>query len=441
MVAATLQHTYINIFGENKFNYITGGLVSLFIGVLLCNYVGDLLFLLAKSWHVCALAYLPKIMRTSAPPVTVGMKLFKKTFISFGAIYSVKLLLKNLYDGVSDKLWDILHDVPYLEGIGKVANNPIVKHVANDILHFGFDASIFYLVRHNSEVKTPQDAMPILTTALKKYLYVLPSIMLTSILSYVLFRILPEIIKWIIVMAIILTQGLVAGILILVLMFPISYIIENSIFEPLTMMIFLNVFEAKCDEDVDDSSSIVSVVNSLFGADSSKENKTGKNKNSRTKKKGNIGTTSDDFVDFADSEASLGMERESRNAHTMDDADDSNDDSGFTMSDLDMDISIFDEAEESPTPIRSSSGKSQLDSLRDITNLLSSAGSNDVPSFMSEHQNEEEDDFVPGFFKSSKRGTNSQVSNLFGTAESPLNTEVDSNIQSILSGDIDDDHI
>lgn len=261
LISAFLQNFFVSTFGETTYNYIVGGLLSLFVGAIFCKYIGNLLFMFAKGWHVAALAYLPKIEEHKASVFDVGFRIFKKNLVSFGAVYGARTLLKSIYSEFKENLWDLVEGTPYISGLSKVADHPIVQHFAEDLLHYSFDASIFYLVRHS-----PKDINEIpktLLTALKKYLYCLPKILMSSITTYILFRFLPAVLKLVIIILMFLNNGIVAGILITVLMYPIFYILDNTFFEPLTMMVFLSVYADSCEQD-DENSAIVEAVDKVL---------------------------------------------------------------------------------------------------------------------------------------------------------------------------------
>lgn len=259
VIAAWIQWAFVSLMGESTFNYIAGGVVSLVVGVAFCYYAGALVLMFVKGWHVSALAYAKKIEDSGAFPLGVGMRAFRRNLISFGAVYGTRMLLKSVLSGFQDKLWTLSEDIPYGNKLKNIAQNPIVEHLANDILHYGFDAAIFYLVR-----KKPEDLGDVPATvleAVKRYLYCLPSSLLSSISTFVLFRVIPKVLKTLLILYIFLTQGFIAGIFITVLMFPLFYILDNAVFDPLTMTVFLSAYAAKCDEDPDKDSVIYKAVN------------------------------------------------------------------------------------------------------------------------------------------------------------------------------------
>lgn len=278
IVAAWVQWAFVALLGESTFNYIAGGIVSLVVGVAFCYYIGALVLMFVQGWHVAALAYADKIEKTGAFPLDVGRRAFRRNLVSFGAVYGSRALLKGVLSNFKDKLWTLSEEIPYGKQLKGFAQNPIVEHIAGDILHYGFDAAVYYLVREKP--KNLEDVPATVLEAVKRYLYCLPSSMLSSISTFVLFRVLPKTIKVLIILSMFFTQGFVAGIFITVLMYPIFYILDNAVFDPLTMTAFLSAYAAKCDEEPDKDSVIYKAVNSILdddglGFSSSDEEKAG----------------------------------------------------------------------------------------------------------------------------------------------------------------------
>lgn len=262
LAAAGIQYIVVSILGETTFNYIVGGLLSLFLGIAVCNFVGSLIFMFVRGWHVAALAYANKIRKANAPAVTVGMKAFAKNIVGFGAVYGVRAITRNLLADFKTSLWELLKDVPFAQNLQKAAENPIIERMANDVLNYGFDATIYYLIRHPAD--SLEDVPATVIEGLKRYLCCLPSIMFTSLSSYVLFGVAPKVVKWIIIIVTILTQGILAGVLLVVLMWPIFYILENTFFTPLTMIMFISCFADKCEEEIDPNSETAKFVESII---------------------------------------------------------------------------------------------------------------------------------------------------------------------------------
>lgn len=262
LLAAFVQDVIVKVLGESTFNYIVAGVMSLFIGIWFCYFVGALLFMFVKGWHVAALAYVSKIDKSGASALDVGIRAFSKNLISFGAVYGIRIVLKNVVKDFKDKIWTLSADIPYASTLKNVADNPIVEYIASDVLHYAFDATVFYLVKHPAE--DANDVPSVVFNALQKYLYCLPSILISSVQTYVFFRFIPKLIKWLVVFYVFFTQGIVAGLLISVLMLPIFYILDNAFFDPLTMMVFISVYAKQCDKPVDENSPVVQAVNAIL---------------------------------------------------------------------------------------------------------------------------------------------------------------------------------
>lgn len=262
LVAAAIQYAFVVLMGESTFNYIAGGLLSLILGVGFCAIVGSLVFMFVRGWHVAALAYAKKIQRSGAPAVTVGMRVFAKNLVSFGAVYGVRTIVRSMVSSCKDALWDLLEDVPIVSNLKAFADNPIIERMASAILDYGFDATVFYLIKNKPEELG--DVPSTVMEGLKRYLCCLPSIMLTAVGTYFAFEVIPSILKVLIIFGVFMTQGVMAGILITVLMWPIFYIIENTFFKPMTMMMFMTCFAAKCDEEIDPESHTAKVVDAIL---------------------------------------------------------------------------------------------------------------------------------------------------------------------------------
>lgn len=265
LVAAAIQYAFVSLLGESTFNYIVGGLLSLMLGILVCSFGGSFIFMFIRGWHVAALAYAKKIYKSGVPAISVGMTVFSKNLVSFGAVYGVRLLVKNLMSRFQDSLWDLLEDVPLLCNLQSFAESPIVEHMSRAVLDYGFDAAVYYLVRFKPE--SVEEIPDTIMSGLKKYLCSLPSIMATAIGTYFGFEVLPQVLKVLVILGVLFTQGVCAGILITVLLWPIFYILENAFFRPFTMMMFLTCFAAQCDKELDQESSIYKLVASILDGD------------------------------------------------------------------------------------------------------------------------------------------------------------------------------
>lgn len=272
LVAAGIQYGFIQLLGESAFNYIVSGLVSLLLGVVVCERVGALLLMFVRGWHVAALAYAAKIRKSHAPAIIVGINAFNKNLVGFGAVYGVKTVAKNLLAEFRGKLWDLLNGGPVVDALQKFSENPIVEHLAGDVLDYGFDATMYYLIKHPPE--DLGDAMSVVVEGLRKYLYCIPSVLITSVGSYILFSVIPRVLKWLAIVSAFVTQGITAGILLSVLMWPLFYILEQGIFKPLTMVMFISSYAKRCDKEFDKESPVIRFVDSILdgsgiGVDSS----------------------------------------------------------------------------------------------------------------------------------------------------------------------------
>lgn len=264
-VAAGIQYAFVELLGESTFNYIVGGLLSLMLGVLFCGVVGNLVFMFVRGWHVAALAYAKKIYARRVPAVSVGIRAFNANLISFGAVYGVRTIVRSVASDLKDSLWEILEDVPILSNLQSLAENPVVEHMAKSVVDYGFDATIFYLIRNK-----PEDASEVPGTifeGLKRYLCCLPSILLTAIGTYCAFEAVPAILKALVIFITFMTNGICAGILITVLLVPLFYILDNTFFKPMTMMMFLTCFAAQCDKEPDEEDRITQIVNRLLNGE------------------------------------------------------------------------------------------------------------------------------------------------------------------------------
>lgn len=261
LIAAGIQGLFVGLLGENTFNYIVGGLLSLFLGVLFCRYIGALCFMFVKGWHVASLPYVDNILELDLSAFDVGLTAFKKNLVSFGAVYTVRSLLTGVIESASKKLDRLLEGLPFAAAFTNVSKNGIVQYVAKDVLHYMFDATVFYIVKHPT--KSVGDIPSTAFTAVRRYLCCLPSMMLSSVTAYILFRLLPNILRLVLIVLIFITQGFVAGILISVLLYPVFYILDNALFDPLTMLMFLSVFSEKC-EDKEEGEGLQAIVNGIL---------------------------------------------------------------------------------------------------------------------------------------------------------------------------------
>lgn len=252
LVAAGIQYIYVSWFGESTFNYIVGGCFSLYLGSLVCTYLGKLLFMFVRGWHMAALAFSKQIRKKKLPALDVGMTVFRKHFGSFAVVYGASMLIGKFIEKGTSELWKLLADVPYLCSLERFAKNPIVTRMARDILSTAFDGVMYYIVKYTKPGLG--DDMSVIPEAMRRYLYALPQVMISSLTLYLLFYIIPKVLKWILIIYLIFSQGLVAGILLNVLFYPLFYLIQHSLFEPLQTIIMISCYSKHClEEPVDDS--------------------------------------------------------------------------------------------------------------------------------------------------------------------------------------------
>lgn len=290
LIAAGIQYLFTDMFGETTFNYIVGGLLSLFISVVCCNYIGSIAFMFVKGWHVAALAYVDQLDGDIGSAVGTGVKVFSKHLISFGAVYGLRLVLNNLIEVFKTRLWEILGDTPLSQIFSKIAEHPIAAFLAKDILSYGFDATIFYIVSHDdvNESVTSQAF-----TAVKKYLCCLPSIMMTSIKVFLLFDFLPKIVGTLVLLYLLIFKGFVVTILASVLLYPLFYLAEKVIFDPLIVMMFISVYSEHC-EDSEEDKDIEDIIDSILeeqGLIEKKSSQKKKAKSTKTKKENAVPTS------------------------------------------------------------------------------------------------------------------------------------------------------
>lgn len=265
LFAAAVQYMYVEILGETTFNYVIGGILSMIAGAFVMHYVGNLIFMFIRGWHVAAIAFSSQIEKRNLPALEVGMTVFRKHFTSFALIYGVSLLVRKFAKKGVSSLWKLLEDVPYLGSLESVAKIPIVVKIGVDILDTAFDGIVFYVVKYTKPGMS--DDATAIPTALKRYIYALPSIMLTSLSTFVLFYAIPRALRWSIVVGVLLNNGIVAGILINVLLYPMFYVLERAIFEPLETMSLLACYSARCTEEPEsDDNRFKSFIDSVLDA-------------------------------------------------------------------------------------------------------------------------------------------------------------------------------
>ena len=249
LVAAAIQYFYVSLLGETTFNYIVGGGLSLFLGSIVAKYFGDLLFMFIRGWNVAALAYADQVISRNLPSLEVGMTVYRKHFTSFATIYGARILIRRFAKKGTEELWKLLSDVPYLCSLERFAKNPVVVKLGSDILDTAFDGVVYYTIKYTKPGIS--DDLAAFPTALRKYIYALPKVMLTSIGAFILLYVLPKIIRWVVIIGVLFSNGLVAGVLINVLLYPVFYIIRHGILDFLEMLFFMSCYSEYCSEDAD----------------------------------------------------------------------------------------------------------------------------------------------------------------------------------------------
>ena len=262
LVAAAIQHLFVSWFGENTFNYIVGGSLSLLVGASVCIILGKLVFMFVSGWHIATFALYKQIQERNMPMMDTGIAVFKRNFTSFAAVYTVEHFVTKFSKEGAERLWELLKDVPYLGSLSRFVNNPIVCKVSSDILSTSFDAMIYYLIRFSRPGIS--DDLQQIPKALKKYVFSLPSILVTSLSVYLLFYVLPRVLKWIIFIYILFHGGIVAGILQLTLLYPVFFLLRVVVFDPVERMALLTCFATKCTDEVDENSGASQLVNSIL---------------------------------------------------------------------------------------------------------------------------------------------------------------------------------
>lgn len=264
LLAAAIQYMYVGFLGETKFNYIMGGIFSLMIGSLICTYLGKLAFMFVRGWHMAAMAFAGQIKARNLPPLEAGMTVFSKHFSSFAVVYGAQLLIGKLASKGVEYLWGLLKDVPILCNLERFAKNPIVSKVGKDILDTGFDAAMFYIIKYTKPGLG--DDLAAVPKAIKRYLYALPQVMLTSVTGYLLFYFAPRLLKWGTFIYLVWHNGLVAGVLLCALTYPIFYIIQHTFFEPLESMLLISCYSKHCKDEPEDDSIYKSIIDSILSA-------------------------------------------------------------------------------------------------------------------------------------------------------------------------------
>lgn len=244
LIAAAVQYWFVSWLGENTFNYIIGGVLSLGVGAFICRYLGSLFLTVVSGWQVSAIAYASQIIKKDLPPLQAGMTIFNKHLTSFTAVYGLRAVVRGIVSQGSKLLWNLLENVPYIGTFKRFSQNPIVVHVSEDIFNTGFDAIVYYIVRFTKP--GINDDVKVVPTALRQYLLALPGIMLSSITLMLALYIVPKVLRWATILLVFVKSGFTAGILITVLLFPVFYVLRHAVFEPITTVILLTAYARKC---------------------------------------------------------------------------------------------------------------------------------------------------------------------------------------------------
>lgn len=258
--AAFVQYVFVALLGETTFNYIIGGALSLYLSAVLCSYIGRILFMFIRGWHMAAIAYASEINSRNLPALDVGMAVFKKHFSSFAVVYGASVLIKKFASKGVEEIWALLADVPYVCSFARLAKFPIVIHLGKDLLYTAFDALVYYVVRYTKPGLS--DDLSVFSKALRRYLYSLPALLLSSLSLYFLCSLLPLILYAFTFFALFWFNGIVAGILLNVLVYPVYYIVRHSIFEPLETICFMSCFARQCETDLPAEGN--NIINRIF---------------------------------------------------------------------------------------------------------------------------------------------------------------------------------
>lgn len=244
LIAAAVQYWFVSWLGENTFNYIIGGVLSLGVGAFICRYLGSLFLTVVSGWQVSAIAYASQIIKKDLPPLQAGMTIFNKHLTSFTAVYGLRAVVRGIVSQGSKLLWNLLENVPYIGTFKRFSQNPIVVHVSEDIFNTGFDAIVYYIVRFTKP--GVNDDVKVVPTALRQYLLALPGIMLSSITLMLALYTVPKVLRWATILLVFVKSGFTAGILITVLLFPVFYVLRHAVFEPIATVVLLTAYARKC---------------------------------------------------------------------------------------------------------------------------------------------------------------------------------------------------
>lgn len=246
LVASMVQYGFIYLLEESTFNYLVGGLCSLILSVCVVYWVDKVLMMFIHALHMSALSYTDSIIKHNLSAYDVGMRAFKSNFLTFGAVYAVRTFTYHTLSTLTKKFWELFGDNKIAQYLSSKTQHPVVQYISKDLLHYSFDCIIFYIVGSKEE---KEDVMTTALMGLKKYLYCLSSMVLSSIQTYILFKFLPVLCALILLFIMLFTEGLVTAVLFSVLLFPIFYLLNNIFFDSLIMLVFLSKYKTSCETE------------------------------------------------------------------------------------------------------------------------------------------------------------------------------------------------
>lgn len=261
-VAAAVQATLVGWLGQSTFNYIIAGICSMGVAIPVCGYLGALLLIIVRCRHVCALAYMNRIESEKLSAYDVGGLVFKKHLTSFGLVYGIAFFVEKAGNKLDDSLWELLDGVPLADQLKRISSWGFVRRIAKGVLRTAFDAVVYYLVRYtNGGIGDDGIAS---AKALRKYLYSMPSLLKTSVPTFLLVYTLPYVLHWFAITLLIAGEGLVGGILLSVLIWPLFFVLRKVVCEPVMTVALLTAYGNSCEEDLPEDSKVKSVVDSIL---------------------------------------------------------------------------------------------------------------------------------------------------------------------------------
>lgn len=265
-VAAQLQYWGVKLLGESTFNYIITGLLSLFVGVALCSFLGKWLLLLVNGWHIAALPYARSIIRGDVGAVEVGFYSFKEHFMSFGLIMGLNIVVSKLSGVLGAQIQESLRGNSIGNALIKLSKFPIFEKSVDNIVSAAYDCVVYYLVKY-TEPGVADDPQGV-AQGLKAYVFCLPKMIAASIGVYFCTETLPRIAGIIFTVFCVLEQGIVASIFIWVLVYPIWYLLYVTVLHPLYVAVVLGIYADKCkdieEESGEQSNKLLQILVSLL---------------------------------------------------------------------------------------------------------------------------------------------------------------------------------